>query len=153
MARKPSKPTRLAAAPLDTSAPILESAELGKIVDCKLRIREDLHQRIERAAEANRVSANREMINRITASFDYKATRTIEEIAADMDVMWTRYGKVFLDLATRGDLIRAAETLVEAVEQLPASAQKPVKEAIERVKAATSIINIEATAGMRRFKT
>lgn len=150
---KPTKPTHLVAAPLDVSAPIIESADLARTVEYKLRIREDLRQRIEHAADANRVSANREMVNRIHASFDYKATRTIEDIAADMDVVWARYGKLFHDLSARGDLVRAAEILVEAVEQLPVAAQKPLKAAIERAKAAISVIDTEAATAMRRFHT
>lgn len=157
MARKPtgksSKPNHLAAASLDVSAPTLGSPDLTRTVEYKLRVPEALRHRIERAAEVNRVSANREMVNRIAESFDYKPMRTIEDIAGDMDAVWARYGKVFHDLSTRGDLVRAAETLVEAVEHLPAAAQKPLKEAIERVKAATNVINMEATAAMRRFHT
>ena len=93
------------------------------------------------------------MVRRIKGSFDYGPTRTLEAIAADMDLMWARYGKLFHDLSTRGDLVRAAETLVEAVEHLPAATQKPLKEAIARVKTAANVINIEATAAMRRFHT
>jgi hypothetical protein len=151
----PSKPAHgLAAKGLNLSAPTLESPKLERTVEYKLRIREDLRQRLELAAEANRVSANREMVDRIAQSFEYPPTRTIEAIAADMDSVWGRYGKIFLDLSTRGDLVRATETLVEAVEQLPAAAQnKSVKAAIERAKAAINVIDAEATTAMRRFAT
>lgn len=152
MARKSGKPSKsthhLEAAPL-----VAGSAEASEIVDYKLRVRKDLRQRIERAADANRVSHNREMVNRLAQSFDYEATRSLEQIAIDMDGVWARYGKVFHDLSTRGDLIRATETLVEAVEQLPVATRGPIKEVVERVKAAINVINIEATAGMRRFRT
>ena len=126
--------------------------ELQQLFDYKLRISGDLRQRIERAAAASGVERQREMARRLRGSFDYGPTRTLEEIAGDMDAVWARYGKVFHDLSARGDLVRATEVLVEAVEQLPAATQKPLKEAIERVKAATSVINMEATAAMRRLQ-
>jgi hypothetical protein len=133
--------------------PTLVSPELQQLFDYKLRISGELRQRIERAAEAHGTSANREMIRRLEDSFDYGPTKELEAIARDMAALWGRYDKLFRDLGTRGDLIRAAEVLAEAVAQLPAAQKSPLKEAIQRVQAAAAVVDFEAAAAMRRFAT
>ena len=50
-----------------------------RIVDYKLRITENLRDRINRAAAANNVSHNREMIRRLEESFDHVEHRSLEE--------------------------------------------------------------------------
>ena len=50
------------------------------IVQYKLRIREALRRRIERAAKEHGVSANQEMVRRLEQSFDQETTRTLDDI-------------------------------------------------------------------------
>ena len=112
----------------------------------KLRMPDTLRERIDKAAEANRQSANREMVNRLWLSFEHEAARKGEAVLADMEAAWARYGKVFHALADHGDLLRAAEMLVEAVEK-----KSNVKNAVERVKTAITVIDRDAGLNLRRF--
>ncbi|MDA9424033.1 Arc family DNA-binding protein [Bradyrhizobium sp. CCBAU 53380] len=74
------------------------------IVQYKLRIRESLRRKIEKAAEKNRTSANQEMVSRLEASFDQEelrsirdATRNIKEWLMTAERAIERIGIMLLD--------------------------------------------------------
>lgn len=56
----------------------------------KLRIREDLRRRLERAARKRAVSLNFEMTDRLKESFDREAQRTIDAVGSDIAGHWAR---------------------------------------------------------------
>jgi hypothetical protein len=125
------------------------------ILQYKLRIRENLRRRIEKAAEKNRVSANYEMVSRLERSFDQEHTIEIAAVAGHIEAAWARLDQIFHDLNKQGDLLRAAEELVAQIEQLlPAERQtNGIKKAVERVKQIGKVIDIEATLVARRMHT
>ena len=61
------------------------------IVQPSLRIREDLHRRLEQAAKKRGVSLNFEMTTRLKESFDREAHRTIDVVASDLEDVWRRF--------------------------------------------------------------
>jgi hypothetical protein len=56
-----------------------------EIVQYKLRIREALRRRIERAAKEHGISANQEMAGRLERSFEQESMRKIDLIATQME--------------------------------------------------------------------
>jgi hypothetical protein len=56
-----------------------------EVVQYKLRIREALRRRIERAAKEHGVSANQEMASRLERSFEQESVRKIDLIATQME--------------------------------------------------------------------
>jgi hypothetical protein len=56
-----------------------------EIVQYKLRIREALRRRIERAAKDHGISANQEMAGRLEQSFEQESVRKIDLIATQME--------------------------------------------------------------------
>jgi flagellar motility protein MotE (MotC chaperone) len=109
------------------------------VLQYKLRIRETLRRKIEKAAEKNRVSANAEMARRLERTFDQEALFDVANVAEDLKIIWARYSQALDGLQEQGDLMRAADALVKAVEQ-----NKPTAAALERTK--TIISRIEAVA-------
>jgi HicB family len=109
------------------------------IVQPSLRIRDDLHRRLEQAAKKRGVSLNFEMTNRLKESFDREAYRTIDGVASDLENVWTRFAEVLHNDSLQGELLRATEALVE---QLPAEIREraTIKEAVERVQKAITAI-------------
>jgi leucyl-tRNA synthetase len=105
------------------------------IVQPSLRIRDDLHRRLEQAAKKRGVSLNFEMTNRLKESFDREAHRTIDSVASDLENVWTRFAEVLHNDSLQEELMRATEALVE---QLPAEVREreTIKEAVERVQKA-----------------
>ena len=57
------------------------------------RLPVELHQQIKAAAEANRVSFNRELLNRLLETFDMRPHRSLEELAGDYRVELARLCK------------------------------------------------------------
>ncbi len=112
----------------------------------KLRMPDSLREQIDQAAAANHTSANREIINRLHQSFVNTGVGKGEDVFQDIAVNWARFGKLFHDLASHGDLVRAAELLVEAVEK-----KGNVKDAIQRVNNAIAVIDHDAALIKRRF--
>ena len=55
-----------------------------------LRIRGDLHRRLEQSAQKREVSLNAEMARRLEYSFEQESLRTIETVAAHMQKMLSR---------------------------------------------------------------
>ena len=112
------------------------------IVQYKLRIRESLRRRIEKAAEKNKTSANQEMAKRLFISFDQENLHDIESVAIALKGSFEgMIARVFLH-----ELLRAANELVAQIEQLPAETQDraELKAAVEQVKQLRS--KIESTA-------
>ena len=125
------------------------------ILQYKLRIRESLRRRIEKAAEKNGVSANSEMVSRLERSFDQERAIEIDSVAHHIEAAWARLDQIFHDLNNQGDLLRAAEELVAQVEQLlPAERQTTgIKKAVERIREVGKVIDIEARLVARRMHT
>jgi ribosomal protein L18E len=118
------------------------------IVSPNLRIREDLRRRLEKAAKKNRVSINREMINRLTDSFELKAQFSLEELASHMKDTWERTERAtshHSDL--QAALINAAEALVAANEKQD---QAAITTAVDQVKAAITTIELDRHAALRK---
>lgn len=118
----------------------------------KLRIRETLRRKIAAAAEKNKVSANYEMVSRLEHSFEQPEIFTISDVAEDLRILWARYGDAIHELNKQGDLMRAAEALMKAVEQLP-EISKPIQAALIKTKSAITLIELEAAKLPRRMRT
>jgi hypothetical protein len=82
------------------------------IVSPNLRIREDLRRRLEKAATANGVSINREMINRLEASFGQQSLLKLDELVRDLDVIDARQGEALTDRDSLGRLMSTGEALL-----------------------------------------
>ena len=104
------------------------------VVEIGLRLKELLRSRLQQAAKRNDVSLNREMVNRLTDSFEYVSRLRLDEIQAGMSLAWAKFGDRFLRLELADDLKRALEardedaaiTLVRAwVRSAPAPEQTP----------------------------
>jgi hypothetical protein len=118
------------------------------IVAPNLRIREDLRRRLEKAAEKNRVSINREMINRLTDSFELRTHLNFEELHAGMEVAYAHIERATLHHPNmQADLINAAEALVAANEKQD---QAAITAAIAQVKAAIFTIERDRLAALRK---
>jgi hypothetical protein len=101
-----------------------------------LRIRQELRQRIAKAAAKNQTSENNEMRVRLEKSFEMDDQFTLSMITADMAKQWARWGETFYNARRMEDLLRATEQLIAAVERGEA-----VGEQIERAKAVMKTID------------
>ena len=118
------------------------------IVQPNLRIREDLRARLEKAAAKNRVSINREMINRLTDSFELKVRLGSEELLDGLKVAWAHIERATLhhpDL--QANLINAAAALVAANKKAD---QAAIAAAIEQVEKAINVIELDRLAALRK---
>ncbi len=121
------------------------------IVQPSLRIREDLHRRLEQAAKRRGVSLNYEMTSRLKESFGREAQRKLDMIVADMEEIWARYGQVWHQQDMQAGLLGATEALIAALEQLPeAREHEAIKKAVAQVKQVIEVIEVEAK---RRIRT
>jgi hypothetical protein len=122
-------------------------------VKVNLRLKEAVRRRLEREAKKRGVSLNYEMTSRIEQTFNIQGLRDQETITADMQVAYARFVQPFHDLATQGDLRRAAELLVTEIERMPAECRERdgVLQAMAAVKQATAMIDLEATMAIRRM--
>jgi chemotaxis methyl-accepting protein methylase len=106
------------------------------IVQYKLRIRESLRRRIEKAAEKNQTSANSEMANRLEASFRQEG---VDELSALVMKATRVFSLVDVEAWIKSDgrhgLVHAASALVLQVLQLPDEIKnRPgLKEAVEQI--------------------
>jgi hypothetical protein len=118
------------------------------IVSPNLRIREDLRRRLENAAIKNRVSINREMINRLTDSFKLKPQLGLEDLLRSMEVTWSRVNRATSHHPNlQAELINAAEALVAASkEQEPAA----ITAAIAEVEKAIGLIELDRRTALRK---
>jgi predicted NBD/HSP70 family sugar kinase len=67
----------------------------SRVVQYKIRVREALRRRIEKAAEKNGVSANHEMVSRLERSFDQEAVQSINQVATNLEAASTRLVALF----------------------------------------------------------
>jgi HicB family len=126
--------------PINDGSEIISMARKpADIVQPSLRIRDDLHRRLEQAAKKRGVSLNSEMTIRLKESFDREALRTIDGVASDLGNAWMRFAEMLQDETLQEELMRAGESLVE---QLPADIREreAIKGAVERVRKATTAI-------------
>jgi len=91
------------------------------------------------------------MVSRLEQSFEQAATRSNEDVAEDMKNVWARYGDLWHRPNMQGDLLRATEALVTAIEELQDRAA--ITKAVARVKQVTRAIDVEAAAMVRRMHT
>ncbi len=82
------------------------------IAQLKLRIREDLRARLEKAAKKRDVSLNFEMTSRLAESFEHSALLKLSEITVDMDNAYSRYARETGDRLQTQELMEAAEYLI-----------------------------------------
>jgi hypothetical protein len=92
--------------------------KLSDIVQFKLRIREELRRRLERAAKRHGVSINHEIAGRIERSFDHDATRTLDIVARDIEINWALFGDRILRLHFEAETARHLAELIARIEQL-----------------------------------
>ncbi|WP_298102469.1 hypothetical protein [Bradyrhizobium sp.] len=105
------------------------------ILQYKLRVRESLRRKIEKAAGQNNNSANQEMVNRLEATF---RDDWIAEGSALITGIKSAFGKfdanVWKEACEHLDLTDAALALVEQVNRLPAKEKHPeLMVALDRV--------------------
>jgi hypothetical protein len=118
------------------------------IVSPNLRIREDLRRRLEKAADKNRVSINREMINRLTDSFELRVRLGFEELLDAMKEAEAHTAQATLHHPNlQAALINAAEALVAANEKQD---QEAIATAVTQVKAAITTIDLDRRAALRK---
>jgi len=120
------------------------------IVQFSLRIREGLRRRLEAAAKARGVSTNYEITSRLERSLDEESLFNLFNISSDMGTIWARCSGAIHELNKQGDLLRAAEALVEQVKQLP---DANIKKAVADVEQVVRMIDIEAARFARRMRT
>jgi hypothetical protein len=70
-----------------------------------LRLPEDLHAQIQRAADQHHVSATAEVRTRLLASFEDDRRRGLERITTDLQVCWARFSARFLRLQLDEELV------------------------------------------------
>jgi hypothetical protein len=95
------------------------------------------------------------MTSRLKESFDREGLFTIGTIASDIEINWARFGEAFHELNKQGDLLRAADTLVSAIEQSPAEVREreAIVKAVAQVQKAIKLIDAEAALLARRMHT
>jgi hypothetical protein len=120
--------------------------------DYKLRIREPLRRQIEAAAKKRGVSNNAEMTRRLERSFEQDDLFTLNAVAGNMDFLWTRWGMLLGRLDHQAALLRAADAILNEIENLPAEVrERPVfKPTVEYLRAAVRTAELEAIALIRR---
>jgi Arc-like DNA binding domain len=129
------------------------------LIQYKVRIREDLRQRIEQAAKKRDVSINYEIRSRLEQSFDREELYSLSRIASDMEIRWERFGNAFHKLDVQGDLLRASEALVDQLGPLLARPEGEVQnreaviKAVARVQKAMRVIDNEAALARRQMHT
>ena len=115
------------------------------VTQIKIRVREDLRRRLEQAAKKRDVSVNFEMVDRLKASFDQTAHRTIDEAAASIKLVAERfehYARETVDRNLLDDLREAGAALVAQIEQQPAEirARKELKDTVEWMRTAIAAV-------------
>lgn len=113
-----------------------------EIVQCSLRIREELRLKIEKAAEKRGVSINYEMTDRLEKTFEGEDLWTLSRVRQDIEVNWARWGGVFARLDSQRDLVRVVESLIS---QIDSRESDRLKDAIAGVQ---STINGIKTIGL-----
>lgn len=118
------------------------------VIQFSLRIRETLRLRLEKAAEKRAVTINYEITDRLQRSLDAEALRGLDRIAEDMQIVWARYGDVFLKLDVQRDLISAAETLIARIDPLIRKLGEGDRSAIEgAIAGVRDVVNVAKKSG------
>jgi hypothetical protein len=115
-----------------------------------LRIRESLRKKLAQEAEDRHWSLNNEIRWRLEASFERQDLLSLTDCSAELRNLVLRLDERFHGLDKQGDLLRAAEALVKAIERDDPDA---IKDGVIRVKQTTSMIETEAKAMPRRMHT
>jgi hypothetical protein len=88
------------------------------IVSPNLRIREDLRARVEKAAKQNKVSINRELINRITDSFELRPRLSQEALTSHLQTVVLKIEQAdIMHPNLLAGLINASEALLSQLDR------------------------------------
>jgi hypothetical protein len=126
--------------------------KLTDVVQVNLRLREKLRRQLEKAAARRQVSLNYEMTSRIQETFDRKSLFDLDTVAGDMSIAWGRYSALFHTLNLQGDLMRAAETLVQQLEKTERD-DKAITKAVDKVKQVIKVIGLAGAKMPREMHT
>ena len=85
------------------------------IAQLKLRIREDLRAKLEKAAKKRAVSLNFEMTSRLSDSLDRESLFALHQMAEDMKTIWAKYGAAFHDAELFEQLITVTTALLDTM--------------------------------------
>jgi len=92
-------------------------ARESPFTNINLRLRNELHRKLKRAAESHHFSVTNEIRIRLEDSFAQRdATRTVDDAAMDMQICWARFSARFLRLELEEKLAEAitrAEDIVK----------------------------------------
>lgn len=110
---------------------------MARLIQPKLRVRDDLYRRIERTAKKRGVSVNYEMTSRLERSFDHDAARTLEMVGADIKLSWAKFGERFLLLELEDQVRERLTKLTATIDEL--AAMSASESAIEREAAMSAI--------------
>ena len=91
-----------------------------RVKQTNLRMPEDLRLRVMREADKNRVSFNREVLNRLHLSFDSDTKRTIADVTNGLAIASAR---LLHDLHRQADLVRRVESLLAQLDQSPGDSE------------------------------
>ena len=87
-----------------------------RVKQTNLRMPEDLRLRVMREADKNRVSFNREVLNRLHLSFDSDTKRTIADVTNGLA---TASARLLHDLHRQAEFVRRVESLLAQLDQSP----------------------------------
>jgi len=128
------------------------------IVQPNLRIQESLRRRLEAAAKQHGISINREMTDRLMASFVRGAHRTIDEADRTIDETAARiertaerikraeaqlrFAREQEDRILQEELMQAGDALLAQIEHLPAEirGREALQDAVEQMRTAIAAI-------------
>ena len=88
-----------------------------RVKQTNLRMPEDLRLRVMRAADKNRVSFNREVLNRLHLSFDSDTKRTIADVTNGLVIASARL------LHDQADFVRRVESMLAQLDQSPGDSE------------------------------
>jgi hypothetical protein len=115
-----------------------------------LRIRESLRKKLADEAEDRHWSLNNEIRWRLEASFERQDLLSLDDSATRLENLAAKFEVQFHDLENQGDLLRAAEALVKAIEQNDPDA---IRDGTIRIKQIVTAIEVAAKAVPRRLHT
>jgi hypothetical protein len=123
------------------------------IVSPNLRIRESLRSRLAKAAKQNDVSINREMINRLEASFDLKARLELEALREHLNNVTLRIERATIEHPNlQARLVDASEALLTQLDRAIAEWDPAaITAAAAQVKSAINTIEEHRRAELRQL--
>lgn len=116
------------------------------LIQFKVRMRESLRKRLEKAAAQRGVTLTYDIAMRLERSFELESVRTLDMIATDYKNRQEAEHREDM----QGALLVAAESLVAAVESGDKTA---ITTAIGTVKTVAKAIDIEAAGAKRRARS